>query len=80
VSEATGVSFFFSNESVVDTPRLFGVKSASSLVVVGFPRVVTLRLHLSRLSVFFLKIEFALFYLRSGALSPIERMCRAVAT
>jgi hypothetical protein len=77
---ATGVSFFFSNESVVDTPRLFGVKSASSLVVGGTCEWLPC-VYISVACLFlFPKIEFALFYPCSGALSLIDRNCRPAAT
>src|SRR5580658_7304610 len=49
--EATTVSFFCFYESVVDTPRLFGVKSATSLVM-GTLRVVNHRFVISGVSLF----------------------------
>jgi hypothetical protein len=64
--EATDVSFFFLYESVVDTPRLFGVKSASYLVVGGScgwlpcDSISVIRLCLSLL------IGFASFYPSRG--------------
>src|SRR5271168_1949876 len=77
---ATGVSFFFFIESVVDTPRLFGVKIASSLVVGGSREwSPCVYISVACLSLF-LKNEFALFHLCSGALSPIDRNCRPAAT
>jgi len=58
LSEATAVSIFLFNESVVDTSRLFGVNSASSLAM-GALRVVNHRFS-SRSSVCFCLLQTGL--------------------